>query len=144
MCPMPADTTVALSGEDALHRTITAMAGPDAAPRPDQLRAVAELVDNRRRVLVVQATGWGKSAVYWAATAALRSHGAGPTLVVSPLLALMRDQIAAAERAGAFQPTPRIPRVRQASRAIGSNSSSNERSRRPAGPRPAARSPCPR
>ena len=61
---------------------------------------MAELVDHRRRVLVVQATGWGKSAVYWAATAALRSHGAGPTLVVSPLLALMRDQIAAAERAG--------------------------------------------
>ena len=51
-------------------------------------------------MLVVQATGWGKSAVYWAATAALRAKGAGPTLVVSPLLALMRDQIAAAERAG--------------------------------------------
>ena len=61
---------------------------------------MAELVDHRRRVLVVQATGWGKSAVYWAATTALRSHGGGPTLVVSPLLALMRDQIAAAERAG--------------------------------------------
>jgi ATP-dependent DNA helicase RecQ len=97
---MPADTTSALSSEDALRRTITAMAGPDASPRDDQLRAVAELVDHRRRVLVVQATGWGKSAVYWAATTALRSHGAGPTLVVSPLLALMRDQIAAAERAG--------------------------------------------
>jgi ATP-dependent DNA helicase RecQ len=58
------------------------------------------LVEGCRRVLVVQATGWGKSAVYWAATAALRAKGAGPTLVVSPLLALMRDQIAAAERAG--------------------------------------------
>jgi ATP-dependent DNA helicase RecQ len=97
---MPADTTLALSSEDALRRTIAAMAGPEAAPRDDQLRAVVELVDHRRRVLVVQATGWGKSAVYWAATTALRSHGAGPTLVVSPLLALMRDQIAAAERAG--------------------------------------------
>jgi ATP-dependent DNA helicase RecQ len=52
------------------------------------------------RVLVVQATGWGKSAVYWAATHAIRSTGAGPTLVVSPLLALMRDQVSAAERAG--------------------------------------------
>ena len=51
-------------------------------------------------MLVVQATGWGKSAVYWAATSALRSTGTGPTLVVSPLLALMRDQVAAAERAG--------------------------------------------
>jgi ATP-dependent DNA helicase RecQ len=86
--------------EDVLRRTITAMAGPTAEPRPDQITAVAELVDHRRRVLVVQATGWGKSAVYWAATAALRANGAGPTLVVSPLLALMRDQITAAGRAG--------------------------------------------
>src|SRR5690349_18764226 len=97
---MAVDSTLALSSGDALRRTIAAMAGPDAAPREDQLRAVTELVDHRRRVLVVQATGWGKSAVYWAATTALRSHGGGPTLVVSPLLALMRDQIAAAERAG--------------------------------------------
>ncbi|HEY5978817.1 MAG TPA: DEAD/DEAH box helicase [Microlunatus sp.] len=97
---MAVDTTLALSSGDALRRTIAAMAGPDAAPREDQLRAVTELVDHRRRVLVVQATGWGKSAVYWAATTALRSHGGGPTLVVSPLLALMRDQISAAERAG--------------------------------------------
>ena len=51
-------------------------------------------------MLVVQATGWGKSAVYWAATAALRADGAGLTLVVSPLLALMRDQVTAASRAG--------------------------------------------
>ncbi|MDN5803642.1 MAG: DEAD/DEAH box helicase, partial [Microlunatus sp.] len=100
MTSMTADTTLARSSDDALRRTIAAMAGPDASPRPDQLRAVTELVDHRRRVLVVQATGWGKSAVYWAATTALRSRGAGPTLVVSPLLALMRDQIAAAERAG--------------------------------------------
>ncbi|MGV9826707.1 RecQ family ATP-dependent DNA helicase [Gordonia sp. NPDC003429] len=52
------------------------------------------------RVLVVQATGWGKSAVYWTATAILRAHGRGPTLIVSPLLSLMRDQVAAAGRAG--------------------------------------------
>ncbi|MCW2812291.1 MAG: putative ATP-dependent helicase [Friedmanniella sp.] len=83
-----------------LAATISAMAGPDARPREDQIRAVQELVEHRRHVLVVQATGWGKSAVYWAATAALRAGGGGPTLVVSPLLALMRDQIAAAERAG--------------------------------------------
>jgi len=63
------------------------MAGPDARPRPDQVRAVEHLVEGCRRVLVVQPTGWGKSAVYWAATAALRAKGAGPTLVVSPLLA---------------------------------------------------------
>jgi ATP-dependent DNA helicase RecQ len=84
----------------ALERVITAMAGPDARPRPDQVSAVEALVEHRGRVLVVQATGWGKSAVYWAATAALRAAGGGPTLVVSPLLALMRDQIAAAGRAG--------------------------------------------
>ena len=71
----------------ALERVVAAMAGPDARPRPDQVRAVEHLVEGCRRVLVVQPTGWGKSAVYWAATAALRAKGAGPTLVVSPLLA---------------------------------------------------------
>ena len=79
-----------------LHR----LAGPHAVPRADQLEAVAAVAQPAARVLVVQTTGWGKSAVYWAATSALRSIGAGPTLVVSPLLALMRDQVAAAERAG--------------------------------------------
>jgi ATP-dependent DNA helicase RecQ len=93
-------TMTTSSSAAVLERVIGAMAGPDARPRPDQVRAVEELVDRHRRVLVVQATGWGKSAVYWAATAALRAQGAGPTLVVSPLLALMRDQITAAERAG--------------------------------------------
>ncbi len=55
---------------------------------------------DRRRALVVQRTGWGKSAVYFVATALLRAGGAGPTVIVSPLLALMRNQIAAADRAG--------------------------------------------
>ncbi|HSP38731.1 MAG TPA: DEAD/DEAH box helicase [Frankiaceae bacterium] len=84
----------------ALRTVLAAMAGPDATPRADQVEAVSALVTDRRRVLLVQATGWGKSAVYWAATAARRQQGAGPTLVISPLLALMRDQVAAAERAG--------------------------------------------
>jgi ATP-dependent DNA helicase RecQ len=79
---------------------IRALAGPDAEIRPDQLAAIEALVVGRRRALVVQRTGWGKSAVYFLATALLRERGAGPTLVVSPLLALMRDQIAAARRAG--------------------------------------------
>ena len=79
-----------------LHR----LAGAGAEPRGDQVAAVHAIVQPAARVLVVQATGWGKSAVYWAATAALRSQGAGPTLVVSPLLALMRDQVAAATKAG--------------------------------------------
>ncbi len=61
---------------------------------------MAALAGDGARVLVVQATGWGKSAVYWCATAARRAAGAGPTLVVSPLLALMRDQVEAASRAG--------------------------------------------
>jgi ATP-dependent DNA helicase RecQ len=92
--------TAPTSAPEALRRVLAAMAGPSAVPRPDQVEAVEALVRDRRRVLLVQATGWGKSAVYWAATAARRAQGAGPTLVISPLLALMRDQVAAAERAG--------------------------------------------
>ncbi len=79
---------------------IAAIAGPDARLRDDQEVAVAALCEPAARVLVVQATGWGKSAVYWAATAIRRAEGAGPALVVSPLLSLMRDQVAAASRAG--------------------------------------------
>ena len=65
-----------------------------------QLESALALVRDRERVLVVQRTGWGKSAVYFVATALLRANGAGPTIIVSPLLSLMRDQIAAATRAG--------------------------------------------
>ena len=72
----------------------------DADFRDGQLEAVEALVGEGARVLVVQRTGWGKSAVYFVATALRRAHGTGPTIIVSPLLALMRDQIAAAERAG--------------------------------------------
>ena len=68
--------------------------------RPGQWEAVAKLVVERGRVLVVQRTGWGKSAVYFLATRLLRDRGAGPTLLISPLLALMRDQKRMAERAG--------------------------------------------
>ena len=82
------------------QRVIEAMAGGGARLRDDQETAVAALCEPAARVLVVQATGWGKSAVYWVATAIRRSEGAGPTLVVSPLLSLMRDQVAAAARAG--------------------------------------------
>src|SRR4051812_42209252 len=79
------------------------LAGPDAVFREHQLEAVRDLVADRARVLCVQRTGWGKSAVYFLATALLRSdptNPAGPALIVSPLLALMRNQIAAAERLG--------------------------------------------
>ena len=91
--------TTSLAGEH-LTRVLAAMAGPQAIARTDQLEAVHALVEERRRVLLVQATGWGKSAVYWAATSALRAQGHGPTLVISPLLALMRDQLTAAVAAG--------------------------------------------
>ncbi|MDA8261301.1 MAG: DEAD/DEAH box helicase [Actinomycetota bacterium] len=82
------------------NKVIEAMAGPGAMLRADQEEAVSALGVPGSRVLVVQATGWGKSAVYWAATAIRRAEGAGPTLVVSPLLSLMRDQVEAASRAG--------------------------------------------
>ncbi|SJN28409.1 ATP-dependent DNA helicase RecQ [Microbacterium esteraromaticum] len=72
----------------------------DAEFHDGQYEAIEALVEGRRRALVVQRTGWGKSAVYFVATLLLRRQGAGPTVLVSPLLALMRDQIAAAERAG--------------------------------------------
>ncbi|QIK61824.1 ATP-dependent DNA helicase RecQ [Leucobacter viscericola] len=65
-----------------------------------QYEAIETLVQGRRRALVVQRTGWGKSAVYFIATLLLRRRGAGPTLLVSPLLSLMRDQVSAAARAG--------------------------------------------
>jgi ATP-dependent DNA helicase RecQ len=89
-----------LADDPVVARVIEALAGPDARLRPDQQRAVEALVEPGSRVLVVQRTGWGKSAVYWCATALHRAAGHGPTLVVSPLLSLMRDQVAAAARAG--------------------------------------------
>ncbi|WP_079063566.1 RecQ family ATP-dependent DNA helicase [Streptacidiphilus griseoplanus] len=76
------------------------LAGDRARLREDQWRAIEALVVDRRRALVVQRTGWGKSAVYFVATALLRERGSGPTVIVSPLLALMRNQIASAARAG--------------------------------------------
>jgi ATP-dependent DNA helicase RecQ len=76
------------------------LAGPSAVLREDQWLAIEALVVDGRRALVVQRTGWGKSAVYFIATALLRARGAGPTVIVSPLLALMRNQVDSAARAG--------------------------------------------
>ncbi len=73
---------------------------PDADFRGGQEEAIRHIVEGRGRLLVVQKTGWGKSFVYFIATKLLREVGAGPALLVSPLLALMRNQIAAAERMG--------------------------------------------
>ena len=83
------------------ERHLKALVGRDDAELyDDQWAAIAALVEDKRRALVVQRTGWGKSAVYFVATALLRGQGAGPTVIISPLLALMRNQIEAAERAG--------------------------------------------
>ena len=76
------------------------LAGPGAVLRDDQWVAIEALVVQGRRALVVQRTGWGKSAVYFIAAKLLRAAGRGPTVIVSPLLALMRNQVAPAERAG--------------------------------------------
>ncbi|TFB54774.1 RecQ family ATP-dependent DNA helicase [Cryobacterium tagatosivorans] len=84
----------------ALEVLRTLVGRPDADFHEGQYEAIETLVDQRRRALVVQRTGWGKSAVYFVATLLLRRQGAGPTILVSPLLALMRDQVAAAARAG--------------------------------------------
>jgi ATP-dependent DNA helicase RecQ len=83
---------------EALLRTLTGNAA--ASFHHDQWEAIDALVGQRATVLVVQRTGWGKSAVYFIATRLLRDAGAGPTLLISPLLALMRNQIQMAERAG--------------------------------------------
>ncbi len=85
------------TAEDHLR---TLVGSPQATLRDGQWEAIEALVADRRRALVVQRTGWGKSAVYFVATALLRGAGAGPTVIVSPLLALMRNQLAAAQRAG--------------------------------------------
>ena len=98
------DATTAPPQDEALRERaeaiLRALAGPAARLRDDQWRAIEALVSHAQRALVVQRTGWGKSAVYFVATALLRERGAGPTLLVSPLLALMRNQVDAAARAG--------------------------------------------
>src|SRR5919199_3005479 len=91
-----ADTALDARAEELLQL----LAGRFARFREHQLEAIEDLVIGRRRVLCVQRTGWGKSAVYFIATKLLREAGEGPTLLISPLLALMRNQIDAARRLG--------------------------------------------
>ena len=98
----PTPTTITDAATDLLRRLT---GRDDASFRDGQLEAITTLVSERRRVLVVQRTGWGKSAVYFVATRLLRDAGSGPTILISPLLALMRNQIAAAERAGVVAAT---------------------------------------
>ncbi len=86
--------------QNEVSRHVRTLAGPDAMARPEQLAAVHAMLVDRHRTLLVARTGFGKSAVYFSATRILRDRGWGPTVVVSPLLALMRDQVAAAEKLG--------------------------------------------
>ncbi len=93
---MPAST----DQNDALELLRRALSNPAAEFHEGQWEAIDALVNQRRKLLVVQRTGWGKSSVYFIATRILRDRGLGPTLIVSPLLALMRNQIEAADRLG--------------------------------------------
>lgn len=76
------------------------LGNPKAEFRDGQLEAIEYLVSDKSRLLIVQRTGWGKSMVYFLATRLLRDRGAGPSLLISPLLALMRNQILAARKIG--------------------------------------------
>ncbi len=96
----PTTPTATSVRDEAEHHLRSLVGSEDARLHDDQWAAIEALVVEQRRALVVQKTGWGKSAVYFVATALLRGLGAGPTVIISPLLALMRNQIEAAERAG--------------------------------------------
>lgn len=98
--PSGASVSASSTSGEALAVLRELVGHPGAAFHEGQFEAIEALVDGGRRALVVQRTGWGKSAVYFVASLLLRRRGAGPTLIVSPLLALMRDQVAAAARAG--------------------------------------------
>lgn len=93
------NTELRAAADTVLARLVGDATGT-ARLREDQWRAIEALVADGRRALVVQRTGWGKSAVYFVATSLLRARGSGPTVIVSPLLALMRNQVEAAARAG--------------------------------------------
>ncbi|MFF3176407.1 RecQ family ATP-dependent DNA helicase [Streptomyces sp. NPDC057900] len=95
-----ADRAELRASADSVLARLVGDASGTARLREDQWRAIEALVADKRRALVVQRTGWGKSAVYFVATSLLRAQGSGPTVIVSPLLALMRNQVAAAARAG--------------------------------------------
>ena len=100
VCAMTASTNSAAATRAEANELLTGIAGPHAQLRDDQWSAIDALVNQRKRMLVVQRTGWGKSAVYFIAAKLLRNQGAGPSIIVSPLLALMRNQVDAAARAG--------------------------------------------
>lgn len=115
MNPQQPDTATSL--RDEARELLRRLTGASEADFHDgQYEAIHALVADRARTLVVQRTGWGKSAVYFISSLLLRARGTGPALIISPLLSLMRDQVAAASRAG---PHPRAGRSRRARRAPG-------------------------
>ena len=89
-----------MTSQDEARSLLQRMLGTDREFREGQWEAIHQVANQRRRVLVVQRTGWGKSIVYFLATKILRQAGAGPTLLISPLLSLMRNQIQSASRLG--------------------------------------------
>src|SRR5882672_1522057 len=86
--------------EDKARALLQRMLSPAAQFREGQYEAIDLAANQKRRALVVQRTGWGKSIVYFIAAKILRDGGAGLTLLISPLLSLMRNQILAAEKLG--------------------------------------------
>jgi ATP-dependent DNA helicase RecQ len=102
LCAAADDGIVVLVGTNPIAERADAllrdMLGPDARFRDGQLEAIAQTVEHRARTLLIQRTGWGKSLVYFIATRLLRDLRSGPTLLVSPLLSLMRNQIEMAAR----------------------------------------------
>jgi ATP-dependent DNA helicase RecQ len=89
-----------MNRDDAEQLLKTALANPSAQFREGQWEAIDALVNQQQKLLVVQRTGWGKSSVYFISTKIFRDRGMGPTIIVSPLLALMRNQIESAQRLG--------------------------------------------
>lgn len=89
-----------MNRNDAEQLLKTALSDPTAQFRSGQWEAIDALVNQRQKLLVVQRTGWGKSSVYFISTRILRDRGMGLTIIISPLLALMRNQIEAANRLG--------------------------------------------
>ncbi len=102
VAPLPDTPTRPTEAEvlEELAQHVQTLAGPNAVPRAEQVSAVVAMLAEGRRTLLVARTGFGKSAVYFSATKMLRDRGWGPTIVISPLLALMRDQVAAANTLG--------------------------------------------
>lgn len=89
-----------MTRQDAVKLLRRSLDDPNAEFRPGQWEAIEKLTVAKEKLLVIQRTGWGKSSVYFISSKILRDKGSGPTVIISPLLALMRNQIEAAERLG--------------------------------------------